>query len=114
MGNFRINGSSLSIPDPEGGNFGAPIYGYKGKYQVFNQYESMTLTWATLTNSEWKELNSRIISMSGQHLSCTIPGRTTDWRTKYCHMGLPTTGSGTLNYRHGVTVEVTRISDTQD
>lgn len=113
MGNFRINGSTLSIPDPEGGNFSDPIYGYKGKYRVRNRYESMTLTWRVLDRSEWQQLNSRIIAMSGQHLSCTIPGRSTDWRTKYCHLSLPT-GNGSLSHNYGVTVEVERISDTQD
>lgn len=113
MGSFRINGSTLNIPDPAGGDFSAPTYGVKGGQQVFSQYESMTLNWRVLTMTEWQELNNRITAMSGQHLSCTIPGRGTPWRTKYCHMGFPK-GNGDLNHVYGVTIEVTRISDIQD
>lgn len=111
MGDFRINGSSLNIPDPAAGGYQQGEYGYKGSTLVYNEYESMTLRWSILSLSEWHELNQRIASLNGARTQCTIPGDTTEWRTVYCIMKKPTSATG-LGFGRGVSVQVERISTT--
>jgi len=113
MGSFRINGSTLSIDDPWGTFEERAKYGRKGTRIVYNAYETMTLNWDVMSASDFHELNSRISSMNGQRQSCTIPGRSSDWRTVYCNLDLPV-GSERLNYVTGVSVAVSYISTSSE
>jgi len=112
VGNFRINNSTLTIDDPWGTFEEVPPMGRMGSRFVYGEFETMTLNWDIMSTSDWNELNSRIVAMSGERQVCTIPSYTSSgWRTVYCHLHKPT-GSQRKNWVRGVAVQATHISTT--
>ena len=110
MGYFQINNSTLTIPDPQHQYDDLDFQGYQGNTAVYGEYETGSLLWVGLTDSQVAELHQRIENLNGQRVPCTIKARNSGgWRTVYVSLHYPRY-THIRELGHGVSVRMERIS----
>ena len=110
MGNFRINNNTLTIPDPSIQYDDLDFQGYQGNTAIYGEFETATLVWDALSESQCSELHQRIEGLNGQRVLWAIPSRNASgWRTVYVSSRYPTY-SHRAALKRGVSVRLERIS----